>query len=271
MDQTKTTRCRAYVGIDVAIAKRKYLPVSVCIHKNGRLIPLPLRIRTVIPPKGQGNIATLKDKKIQQFAQETVTFLENVALVENLDIIRIGIDAPRDYRPENMPRRFAEEALHNEGISYFKTPSRQEFEQIKRKVRKHLDYEGSESRLPHGNQLWMLVGFALFQELSKIAECIEVYPQAIVKALKSGDIHKSKQEGFEAQITSVAQLTGWSDKNELKSYLMKSGYGKRDDKLDAYLSAWVASLDETDRIPLGMLPNDVIWIPRDQTPNRDCK
>ena len=166
-----------------------------------------------------------------------------------------------------MPRRYAEEALDNEGISYFKTPSKQEFKQIKRKVRNHLDNEGSESRLPHGNQLWMLVGFTLFQELSRIAECIEVYPQATVKALKSGDIHKSKKEGFEAQITAVAQYTGWSNKNELKSYLMKSGYGKRDDKLDAYLSAWVASLDESDRIPLGMRPNDVIWIPQDQILN----
>ena len=43
---------------------------------------------------------------------------------------------------------------------------------------------------------------------------------------------------------------------------LQSGYGKRDDKLDAYLSAWVASLDENDRIPLGMRPHDVIWVPK---------
>ena len=256
------TRGRAYVGIDVAFAKRKYLPVSVCVRESGRLIPVPLRTRTIKPPRGQGNIATLEDIIVQQFAQETATYLENVALVENLNIIRIGIDAPRDYRPENMPRRYAEEALDNQGINYFKTPSKQDFYQIKRKVRKHLGYGGSEGRLPHGNQLWMLVGFTLFQELSRIAECIEVYPQATVKALNSGNVHKSKQEGFEAQISAAAQFTGWSNKNELKLHLMKSGYGKRDDKLDAYLSAWVASLDENDRIPLGMRPHDVIWVPK---------
>ena len=81
MSHSLTTRCRAYIGIDVAFAKRKYLPVSVCVHESGRLIPLPLRTRTVKPPKGRGNIGTLEDKAIQQFAQETVTFLENVALV----------------------------------------------------------------------------------------------------------------------------------------------------------------------------------------------
>ena len=254
----------AYVGIDVAFRKRRYLPVSVCVRDSGRLTPVPLRNHTNKPPRGRGNVATLEDIVIQQFAEEAATFLENVAQVHNLNIVRIGIDAPRDYRPENMPRRYAEKALKNERIDYIKTPSKQDFDQIRQKARNHIVNGGSESRLPHANQLWMLVGFALFQGLSRIAECIEVYPQAIVKTINSGDIHKSKHEGFEAQITAAAQYTGWSDKHELKSYLMKSGYGKRDDKLDAYLSAWVASVDMNDRIPLGRCPNDVIWVPKDQ-------
>lgn len=32
----------AYAGIDVAIAKKKWLPVSVCVWRDGRLEPLPL-------------------------------------------------------------------------------------------------------------------------------------------------------------------------------------------------------------------------------------
>jgi hypothetical protein len=30
--------------------------------------------------------------------------------------------------------------------------------------------------------------------------------------------------------------------------------------LDAYLFAWIAGLDETDRLPLGVPPDDVIWV-----------
>ena len=194
--------------------------------------------------------------------------MEKVALAENLNIIRIGIDAPRDYRPDSKELRYAEEELRKKGISYFKTPSKKDFEQIKRKVRNHIDSGGSENSLPHGNQLWMLVGFTLFKELSRLAECIEVYPQATVKAISTGDVHKSKQKGFETQITDAARCTGWGNKkNEFKSHLLRAGYGKRDDKLDAYFSAWVASLDENDRIPLGKRPYDVIWVPQEQTFN----
>lgn len=259
------TRNPVYVGIDVAFAKRKYLPVSICLREEDRLVPLPLRSATVKPPRGQGNIAILKDIVVQQFAQKVVTYLEKVAHTENLNIIRIGIDAPRDYRPVGKKLRYAEEELGKKGISYFKTPSRKDFEHIKRKAKDHLDSGGKENNLPHSNQLWMLVGFTLFKELSRIAECIEVYPQATVKAMSTADVHKSKQEGFEAQILAVAQATGWADKNELRSHIMKSGYGKKDDKLDAYLSAWIASLNEDDRIPLGTPPHDVIWVPRKRT------
>ena len=256
------TRNPAYVGIDVAFAKDKYLPVSICLREQGQLLPLPLRSATVKPPRGQGNKATLKDVVIQQFAQKVVTYLEKVADTENLNIIRIGIDAPRDYRPDGKKLRHAEEELGNKGISYFKTPSRKDFEHIKQKVRNHIHNGGKENCLPHGNQLWMLVGFTLFKELSRIAECIEVYPQATVKTISTADVHKSKQEGFDAQISAVAQATGWADKNELRSKIMKSGYGKKDDKLDSYLSAWVASLNEGERILLGTPPDDVIWVPR---------
>ena len=100
------------------------------------------------------------------------------------------------------------------------------------------------ARLPHSNQLWMLVGFALFQELSKLAECIEVFSQAIVRAIGAGDIHKFKREGLQAQISATARFTGWPDGGQLESCLERSGHGPKQDKLDAYLSAWVASLED---------------------------
>lgn len=39
-------------------------------------------------------------------------------------------------------------------------------------------------------------------------------------------------------------------------------FGPQHDALDAYLSAWVAALDEKQRIALGDPPDDVIWVPR---------
>ena len=49
---------------------------------------------------------------------------------------------------------------------------------------------------------------------------------------------------------------------ELERYLKTSGWGKSDDRLDAYLCAWIASLPETERRAYGSPPDDVIWVPR---------
>jgi hypothetical protein len=124
-----------------------------------------------------------------------------------------------------------------------------------------LDRCGSHATMPGANQLWMLVGFSLFRGLRAKRECLEVFPQATACVLGSSAVHKSDQGGFLAQLTSVARHTGWPAPVTTSS-LRSVGYGSRHDRLDAYMSAWVASLDETAREPLGDLPNDVIWIPR---------
>ena len=261
-EESVVTTRRAYVGVDVAFAKRKYLPVSVCVQSDGRLTPVQFDSGAVLPPRGSGNVAALDVRVVQQFARDTTTFLKDVARNENLEIVRIAIDAPCDYRAEDQPRRAAESAMDAEGISCFATPSRSDFKRIREKVAVHLRRGGSVARLPHSNQLWMLVGFALFQELSKLAECIEVFPQAIVRAIGAGDIHKFKREGLQAQISAAARFTGWPDGGQLESRLERSGDGPKHDKLDAYLSAWVASLEEGDRVAFGIPPHDVIWAPR---------
>ncbi len=255
-----TARRPAYVGVDVAFAKGKYLPISVCVRQEGRLTPLPLKGRPVLP-RGSGNVAVLDEHIVQQFARGAATFLENVVRDENLEIIRIAIDAPRDYRAEDAARRSADSAMDAEGISCFTTPSRSDFKRIRQKVKAHLQRGGRVSQLPHSNQLWMLVGFALFRELSEIAECIEVFPQAIVRAIGAGEVHKFKREGLDAQVAAAARCTGWSSVDAFDASLNLSGPGLKHDKLDAYLSAWVASLDENERISFGTPPHDVIWVP----------
>ena len=257
----------AYVGVDVAFAKRKHLPVCVCVRRDDRLTPLPLRGGSVAPPRGSGNSATLDRTVVRRFARDAARYIEAVARDHHLDIVRIAIDAPRDYRGGDTSRRSAELAMDDAGISCYATPSKQDFARIKRKVRAHLAEGGSEGRLPHANQLWMLVGFGLFEGLPKVAECIEVFPQATVQAIGAGQKHKFKKEGLAAQVAAAARFTGWTSLAKFESSLATSAYGPGHDRLDAYLSAWVASLDEPNRVALGTKPDDVIWIPRISTPD----
>lgn len=60
----------------------------------------------------------------------------------------------------------------------------------------------------------------------------------------------------------MARETGWPAQRDGEPVLKEIGYGSLDDKLDAYLSAWVASLPADEREACGEAPDDVIWIPR---------
>jgi hypothetical protein len=168
---------RVYVGIDVAIAKRKRLPISICHWVDGKCVPLPLRRLGTQPPAGRGYAAVLDKNAIGEFVDETAFYLEKVCERLGVYIHRIGIDAPSAPRPPLISRREAECAMDREGISCFATPSGEDFVGILEKVRRHLSTGGAESRIPHANQLWMLVGFQLFERLAQIAPCLEVYPR----------------------------------------------------------------------------------------------
>ena len=249
----------AFVGIDVAFAKRKRLPIVVCVQETEGLVPLPLKLWGHKSPKGSGNVATLDQNILQQFGSKTLDYLHNIEKEYGLRIRRIAIDSPRASREEEQPRRACELALDGERISCFTTPSAEEFKAIAEKVRIHLARGGSESRLPHANQLWMLAGFALFESLSSHYECIEVYPHATVRTLGIDIAHKSNKKGLMAQVEGISALTGWpKTPKDLGNVCFGSGH----DKLDAYLSAWVASLESDQREALGVPPHDVIWIPK---------
>jgi|SRR5215203_1377095 len=252
----------AYAGIDLAFAKRKPLPVVVCVRRGGRLEPLSLRPAAAPqPPRGQGNVKTLDSAVLAGFAEETVQYLRAVENHCGVSIVRVGIDAPSDPRPDDVARREAERVLDGRRIHCFTTPGVQQFQMIRSKVETHLAGGGPVSRMPHANQLWMLVGFELFRRLRLEWECLEVFPQATVALLGVGGIHKSREGGIEAQLTAVSRCTGWPTP-PIPDALAQIGHGKLHDRLDAYLAAWVASLDLDAREPLGCPPNDVIWVPR---------
>lgn len=251
----------AFAGIDVAFQKGKRLPVSVCIWNADRFEPLLVTERDAPdPPRGAGNAAALDSVAVTRFADDTATYLRRLEQHFSVRIRRVAIDAPSDPRAGELKRRKAEEALDARRIRYFATPSAAELVQIREKARAHLRAGGAESRLPHANQLWMLVGFALFERLRRDWECLEIFPQAIVCVLGASATHKSKPGGVLTQLAAVARLTGWPSP-PTESALRTIAHGPTHDGLDAYLAAWVAGLRPDQRSALGAPPDDVIWIP----------
>ena len=159
-----------------------------------------------------------------------------------MHIVRIAIDAPSAPCRDGLTLREAEAALDREEISYIQTPGRAAFDLMPERVRQHLAGGGSEATLPCANQLWMLFGFSLFEALSGAGwTCLEVYPQATVRILGSGQQHKSTPGAVEAQMAATARLTGWPEKADV-SVLKSVAHGSLHDRFDAYLAAWVASL-----------------------------
>jgi len=253
----------AFAGIDVAFAKRKRLPIVVCRRLGIQLEPLPLRNAAAKPPVGKGNARILDPDTVQNFADETAAYLRRIESEFGISIKRIAIDAPSAPKETNSTRRQCEVALDQRQIRCITTPSTLEFKALRKRAADHLGSHGPESRIPGANQLWMLVGFELFGRLRSDWECIEVFPQAIAVTLNAHSIHKSDPRGVLAQLNAVSRYTNWHPKVEV-AMLSDIAYGSCHDRLDAYLAAWIASLDERDRIAIGQKPNDAIWLPRVQ-------
>ena len=251
-----------FIGIDVACAKGKYLPLVICTLENGRLVPFPLASYPIKPPRCLGNARTLDDKVNQAFAENVASYIETVCDAFHLSPIRIGIDSPLRPRDNHLNRRFAEQALDKAGISCYTTPSANDFKVIKAKGIAHLEASKPIQNLPHTHQIFMLLGFALNERLSKVAECIEVYPHATVKQLGVADIHKSKGNQAELQLSAMSHYTGWPKTDDDWSQADNMCLGPMHDRVDAYSAAWVASLPEQERISFGEPEKgDAIWIP----------
>jgi hypothetical protein len=251
-----------FIGVDVAFAKHKRLPIVICAWQGSRLVPYPLRTLNLEPPRGLGNAASINVAVVSAFADQAVHYVDQACRRFGTVPIRIALDAPSSPRSNGSARREAEVAMDRAGISCFTTPSQVEFAEIRHKVQRHLAVGGSESHLPHANQLWMLVGFELFKRFEGLAPCIEVFPQATVRALGMGRVHKFKPGAVLEQLRAAAVHTGWPASQLEEQGLRRIAWAPLHDCLDAYLSAWVAALDESARIPHGHAPDDVIWVPR---------
>ena len=248
-----------FVGIDVAYAKNKMLPICICEWDG--TVPVPFQRRLFPkPPRGKGNKAALDPEERESFGNAVLLWLRDVCEENDLQVQRIAIDAPSDYCRPDRNRRASEAALDALGISCFATPTKQQFENKIEAARNHLDSGGKESEMPNANQIWMLIGFTLFQKLSQQYECIEVYPHATVRSIGCEGEHKSKEEGFNEQVDSLSMIMGIAPCN-LKDHIKLMCFGDKHDKLDAYTSAWIAGMPPSCCSAHGEPPHDAIWIP----------
>jgi predicted nuclease with RNAse H fold len=209
-----------------------------------------------------GNKAALELAEQEKFANEVSKWLKDLQKKLNLQVCKIAIDAPSNYCDSSKERRGSEKALDIAGISCFATPTEAQFQQKIRQAKIHLEKGGSESTIPNANQIWMLIGFSLFKQLRKDGfHCIETYPQAIVHEMKCSGKHKSTGQGYSAQLTQAAAATSFPSAESLQIALNTMGFGSKDDKLDAFLTAWIASLPQSCQKVYGTMPDDSIVIP----------
>ena len=254
---------KAYIGIDVSCAKKKRCPISICVKENGRLIPLLLGQNKNQPPLGFGNAATLIEENNIAYADAIKSYIVEVCKEHNLTPGRIAIDAPLIPKENNLKRRIAEQELDSRKISCYATPSQREFESIINRGKAHLDKGEVVSRLPHSMQIFMLAGFAIYQALKSVANCIEVFPHATAKILGTTSKHKTKENQAYVQLIAMSKYTGWPSSEDEWRKVKDICSGDPHDKVDAYGAAWVASLDEAQRLVLGdPSVNDAISLPR---------
>jgi hypothetical protein len=251
-----------YVGIDVACARGKRLPI--CVVSGGHpLIPLmiPKHLAELIP-RGVGNREITAAAPFQETACGVANAVDRIAIDMGWQIMRIALDAPAAAHEAGV--RTSENELGRLGLSSFRTPPAPAWAGIRGKCANHLHDGGSAAKLPYANKIWMLFGFELFTCLKRSfsAEIIEVYPFAIVRALLPACKHKSTEEGYQKQLIAVSASTGWQPR-KLEARLKATVPGSRHDRLDAFMAAWAASLPAERRRAIGndQRPNDAIWVP----------
>lgn len=249
-----------FVGIDVACAKSKRLPICVARKEGNKLIPLEFRAEL---PRGPGNIEITKSQPFRGLAKSIAFGFEEVCREKGWHVKRVAIDAPASA-PAAGQQRLCEDEMSKRKISFFQTPDVARWDEIKEGCHQHLKLGGLLSKLPHANKIWMLYGFELFSSLRSVGkiQVVEVYPYAIVSELLPGCAHKSTKEGYGNQLSEIASRTGWSSK-DLEEQLKVTTFGGKHDKLDAFMAAWVASLPKTKLKAYGNPKNadNSIWIP----------
>lgn len=246
-----------HLGIDVACAKTKVLPVAALSRRAERLSLAPLR-QVPNPPKGPGNLVIARDEPaLHHYIKRTVEWLKELERFHGQKIVRIAIDGP-SFPSSETGMRDSEKHLMAEGISFIKTPSQSYFESKTGQVSALAGSQLVESRLPGANIWWMRVGFLLFEALESAGmRCIETYPQAILR--KTGYTGGHKRRCVADQLThliTISKIAGLSS-----SRLREAFFGSPNDRVDALMAAWVASLPPDKLYHFGKHQDDQICVP----------
>lgn len=91
------------VGIDVAYAKKKRLPLCIAMQQPGQLVPIETTgMKLPEIPRGRGNVGALDAGQVMHFAQAVLNFLQAVELQIGGCIVAIAIDAHWRTRHEEV-------------------------------------------------------------------------------------------------------------------------------------------------------------------------
>jgi hypothetical protein len=145
-----------YVGIDVACAVGKRLPICVISADTPHtplVIPKPL---ANLIPRGLGNREVFSPMPFRVVAVQVAAMLKQIASEMGWLIERIAIDAPA--APGTGTRK-SEDEICRHGLSCFRTPDAAAWIEIRKTCIDHLSKGCTVSSLPHANKIWMLYGF----------------------------------------------------------------------------------------------------------------
>jgi hypothetical protein len=150
---------RVYIGIDVACAVNKRLPI--CFVSAGPVLTplaIPKQFASLIP-RGAGNREISARVPFRSDAEAVANAVRSIAHTMEWEIDRIAIDAPA--APPATGSRSSEIQLSDRGLSSFRTPAASAWPTIQEKCTDHLRRGGRAANLPHANMIWMLYGFEL--------------------------------------------------------------------------------------------------------------
>jgi hypothetical protein len=141
-----------FIGIDVACAKRKRLPICFTTFNGNRLEPLEIPRELIDKlPIGRGNDQILRSNPFRSEARTLAHILDHIDGEMPWKIVRVAIDAPAAIPAKG--RRASETSLRTSGLSCFLTPDKREWESIRRVCKKHLRTGRPLNCLPHANKI----------------------------------------------------------------------------------------------------------------------
>jgi hypothetical protein len=152
-----TPSTSVYIGIDVACALGKRLPIRM-VSAEPWLMPLTVpRELAALIPRGVGNKEVFTTIPFQDSARCVAQAIAHILNEIGWHVERIAVDAPA--APPDSGSRESEIEMGSCGLSSFRTPAASAWPGILQQCHDHRGRGGTSAALPHANKIWMLYGF----------------------------------------------------------------------------------------------------------------